>query len=384
MLINFKKIYLNIFFLSLFAVVYHDVLFYGILISSYKVHYLFLGLIAAQSVLQIVKKQRMPRFFLPGALSMLFYFSAGILSFFYTGKESVVFLKALSILALPFIFSLETWENNGVQKTIGLFAGAVILAVFSSYYIWGGSFAFFLEKGTNLNSIGILMFYSVFFYLYSLSGKRRKLIDAALLLAGVACVAFSGSRSALLGLMGSYVAYRAFPYMKNRWRAIGFIALFFLAVALFVSLYVYLGAHHGESGSARILGKGIFSGRQEIWKNALEAVYQGNLLFGQGPGTKYTDISDVNLSTHNSYLEVLLSTGALGLLAYLIFFGVLWVRLCTAPRDRHSRLVSAFFFGVMTIIVFETTPISTTFGLLWAMMTSLGLKKDRCGCKGEL
>lgn len=374
MLVNLKKIYFNVFFLSLFAVIYYDVLFYGSLISSYKVHYIFLGLIAAQSVLQTILKQRMPRFFMSGAFSLLLYLSAGILSYFYTGKESVIFLKAFSILVLPFIFSLAPWDDNGVHKTIGLFVVAVILAVFSSYFIWSGSFVFFFDKGTNPNSIGILMFYSVFFYLYSLSGEKRKFANNILILVGFGCVILSGSRAAILGLMSTFVTYRAYPYLKSRVRAIGFISLFFLAVASFVALYVYIGVH-GGSGNATFLGKGVFSGRQVIWKNTLEAVYDGNLLFGQGPGTSYTDISDVSLSTHNGYLGVLLSTGALGLLAYLIFFGVLWVRLCTAPRDRNSRLVAAFFIGVLMIAVFENLLFSQTLGLLWAVKTSLGLRR---------
>lgn len=58
-------------------------------------------------------------------------------------------------------------------------------------------------------------------------------------------------------------------------------------------------------------GKNLLSGRQDVWEEIIKML-PNHLIFGHGLGAKVQDYTNLPLSAHNLYLQVLFSNGDIG------------------------------------------------------------------------
>lgn len=150
---------------------------------------------------------------------------------------------------------------------------------------------------------------------------------------------------------------------------------------LFIKAYIYLNTSPlGKSLndlSQAYFSKNFFSGRQEIWSNLLNLIYEKPFL-GYGSGTSLGTILNINLSAHNWYLQIIFQTGLIGLflLIAIIFliYRIFTRRICIF---QYSVLI-AFVPALLVQEMFEVmlTQNNLTIGLITWTILGLGVNRS--------
>jgi len=102
--------------------------------------------------------------------------------------------------------------------------------------------------------------------------------------------------------------------------------------------------------------KNIDSGRPALWRSIFEQLKGMELLIGKGTGvlptwTKYS-------SVHNSFLQIVLQNGLLGLAIVIMIFWYVWKRNARNPKSLVSKLSMSILVGIIVLNCFETTLLS--------------------------
>ena len=206
------------------------------------------------------------------------------------------------------------------------------------------------------------------------------LIFAVLLIAGVLLSKFSSERA---------------PDAKPKWK----LGVILIAASLIIGIVGVeaMGreeAERGEGFAGRLLFEArevmhgnlrdeMGSGRIYIWRNALAAVPNAPII-GTGPDTfeqaVFPDETHIFMgarfdTAHNEYIQILLSQGILGLLAYLTF--LVGVFLCAIKKTFKNPMimaVTATFFGYLVQAFFNiSTPIISM--ALWVLAGMMANKR---------
>src|SRR5699024_11826901 len=72
-----------------------------------------------------------------------------------------------------------------------------------------------------------------------------------------------------------------------------------------------------------ITGKSLFTGREYIWLNTINLVSE-KPYFGYGMSARLPDLMMTKYDAHNTYLQITLETGYIGLILYLLILYKLW------------------------------------------------------------
>jgi len=206
------------------------------------------------------------------------------------------------------------------------------------------------------------------------------LLFAVLLIAGVLLSKFSSERA---------------PDAKPKWK----LGVILIAASLIIGIVGVeaMGreeAERGEGFAGRLLFEArevmhgnlrdeMGSGRIYIWRNALAAVPNAPII-GTGPDTfeqaVFPDETHIFMgarfdTAHNEYIQILLSQGILGLLAYLTF--LVGVFLCAIKKTFKNPMimaVTATFFGYLVQAFFNiSTPIISM--ALWVLAGMMANKR---------
>ena len=151
-----------------------------------------------------------------------------------------------------------------------------------------------------------------------LSSKER--IWEVYIIAWIYLVWCSKVRTALLGVLIVFLLIIIFKFINKKIRkSILKLAKWILFASLIIIIVIYpqfdrFPFYEEVSNYIYIhTGKIFFSGRNEIWIEALNIAKKSPLL---GYGLDYSQQFDI--SVHNSYLNILLQTGILGIFAFLL------------------------------------------------------------------
>ncbi|OIU67788.1 hypothetical protein BHE18_12490 [Rossellomorea aquimaris] len=123
-------------------------------------------------------------------------------------------------------------------------------------------------------------------------------------------------------------------------------------------------------------GKSIMSGRDDIWRPVIAAINE-QPWFGYGPGTLPIDVTGIDLSTHNLYLQIALQNGYLGLLVFIILLLYFWIIFYRNLKDKTVRLVASFFIAILIHQSFEIalTQNQLSIGLMQWFIISVGISQ---------
>ena len=124
----------------------------------------------------------------------------------------------------------------------------------------------------------------------------------------------------------------------------------FLTIILLIYLYLNYSSF-GNELSLKYFNKDLDSGRPVIWLQLLEYINE-ELLFGYGTDQSSTYIqsfhsSKVSLSSHNSYLEILLTGGLLGLSLLLLLTYFIWLKLYSKKENYWGKIGSCLIISVI-------------------------------------
>ncbi len=243
---------------------------------------------------------------------------------------------------------------------------AAILIVFSArdlhkvYYL--PVFGYFDSSvSINPNGIAMLWFFLLIYIckyieLCNVSPKTKGIFTALSVVICMLGIWDTDARTSFIaGLL--FVALFVF-YKKINFKKLKYIYIFTLILSLGVA-FIYAGMY--QSGfliDVTIFGKGFYSGRQNIWIEAIGLI-KSNLLIGFSNKTAFTDAGF--LSLHNSLLATLSYYGIFILFANLAVMSLSFKKIGN-PQNRSAALavLSAVF-----IMTFET--LTTDWSLMWPL-----------------
>ena len=198
----------------------------------------------------------------------------------------------------------------------------------------------------SLGSISALTAMLAVMHFPMFTGRQRMLAAAAIFIGGF-CIIFSDSRTSILACilcLGMWWLCRTNAAL-NLFSVVGVGLLACLIIAFVPDVAAYL-----SRGGARSDDLTSFNGRWAIWNVAWEHI-QASPLLGQGYGASRSFLpTDDRLfaaavNSHNVYLEMLFSGGAVLLGLYLLGISISVIR--SAMQRRTEALVALVFFLIV-------------------------------------
>ncbi len=217
-----------------------------------------------------------------------------------------------------------------------------------------------------------IMFPCTFFFIAKSKIKLFKIIIFSFIFLAI------GERTAFLCLYIIYITYiflGHFKYFKFICRS--FFKFFCLCIIMFPYIYVKLQytslGHWLNSISIQYTGGNFFSGRNRIWEVALE-YFLKSPFFGYGFDNNILASNEIFLSTHSTYIYLLLQGGIIGLIIFLLFMCSIWNNYLNGLNDDIVRMSAAYFIGIMVLACFELTLIinSITISLFLWLVIGIG------------
>ena len=181
-----------------------------------------------------------------------------------------------------------------------------------------------------------------------LSSKER--IWEVYIIAWIYLVWCSKVRTALLGVLIVFLLIIIFKFINKKIRrSILKLAKWILFASLIIIIVIYpqfdrFPFYEEVSNYIYIhTGKIFFRGRNEIWIEALNIAKKSPLL---GYGLDYSQQFDI--SVHNSYLNILLQTGILGIFAFLLLINNI---LNTIIKKNQFLSTILFIFAIVNLLI---------------------------------
>lgn len=206
------------------------------------------------------------------------------------------------------------------------------------------------------NSNGIIAFILLFFCLINLKNKNMvfRSINIYNTILLVVTLFTATSRTAMMAFFIVVVVFFAIKYLHKY--------TFYLTTAIILispivtGIYIYLKSSPiGESInnlSLQVTGKNFFSGRDRIWNEAMDTVFQ-NGMFWTGLGNNY-QFPDLGGYLHNLYVQVFYQSGILGfVLVGILLMAISYVIGRATVVDYDFRILFGYFIAILFLQVFE-------------------------------
>lgn len=192
----------------------------------------------------------------------------------------------------------------------------------------------------------------------------------------------SRARTASFVLLIIVFAFLAFTRINKKY----FPHLFWVCIAgtiLFSVLYSFIKylPFYDELNqiSDRIFQKNLDSSRPRLWRESLAELSWWQYFIGKGTGVLPSIEKYDGSSFHNSYLQMVMQNGILGLICLYSIFKFFWMRMAKYADDKVIKFVLATFVGIMVYNCFETTLLQnkTFLGVIQWFAIVLGLLRCR-------
>lgn len=240
-------------------------------------------------------------------------------------------------------------QHKKIMKRMAMIL-VVILAVFSkpSPYrsIYMARLPYFGDSvGINPNCIAMLTFF-LFVYLFKVveetewRNKYKKFVQTIIFVLSVRYIYLTSARTAIVSC-GIFVVLFTFCKYKNH-KLTRTIFLLGMCMSLGI-VFIYLAMYSsGFMVGKTIGGKGFYSGREEVWLEAM-ALLKEHFIFGFSNETTFT--YKRLLSTHNSLLAMVCYFGVFGLLIAISTIYISFKRIDYKNNILTvSAILSALFF----------------------------------------
>jgi O-antigen ligase len=219
----------------------------------------------------------------------------------------------------------------------------------------GGRMRGVTAQPNSLGTIAALTALLAIMHFQAFTAKQRTIAIAAIFIAAF-CLVYSVSRINILGLVlcvGLWAFCRSNPAF-NLFGVVGVALVACLLIGFVPDLSVYLSRE-----GARADDLASFNGRREIWDVVWENI-RVNPLLGHGYGASGDILRQDDrlfaaaVNSHNAYLELLFTGGAVLLMLYAIAVSTAIVR--TAKEGRVEPLIALIFY--LVVGVSQATPFS--------------------------
>lgn len=323
------------------------------------------------------KKKHISTFFMPSIIcSILFLIINGYGIFLrHDERYFITVFQFVMVIFFFYIFALMDWNKFRLKLLYWL--SIFVIGINAIFFIMGGMPKQFSGIFNNPNSLGTLMFLLSFFIMIQMIEKRRIFVFSMLFLT-MWLLYYSGTRSAMLGILSAIFIYATWGIISKSKRIFySFFIVLMMILLLFTYVYPLL-INWAEFPYYNYLvyeytGKSLMTGREMIWLESFSLIKE-KIWLGHGAGSTPSDFMDVELSSHNLYIQIALQTGVLGLFAFLLFLLSIWRMLWHGRKNNYCRLSASFFIGILIHQSFEVTLTqnNVSFGLFQWLIISIG------------
>lgn len=268
---------------------------------------------------------------------ILFAFYSTSLNIINFGDWSKTILDTAFILNLIVLFSIIAFVQNNfnlINKSMIYFTvGALLmnLMLITGYEVQINVEGRHTIYKANHNELGLKLSIALSFIFYHLSSTKggflRSLFLVIVLISLFYGILLTGSRSALLA---SFIALFIFGLSRNNFSFFPRLIVFIAMIGFVTNQYFF-----NESFSSRLFlefGPGTaninLGGRIEIWIMSIEIALD-SWLFGIGKSGFENEIFErfgLYATPHNFFLELIIYSGLLGLILFMMFFGKVLLR----------------------------------------------------------
>ncbi|MGY2409959.1 O-antigen ligase family protein [Pseudomonas pergaminensis] len=290
----------------------------------------------------------------------VFFGGGGLLRSIENGLQ---FLFGMVVLYFSYSYSRK-YDVRGIS---GVALVLLLVSVFLFiYHVVGGQL--FFQNANSLGMVSYLIICSVLFF-------RPRLALYAWVF-GVALVLISESRASLLGLMVFFMTYVLLPrILRLRISGLYFFS-FVVATAAVLSfsvgiLFPELNAELSRL-SAEIFQKSLDSGRSSMWSMLFELM-TGYEVWGRGGGVQIKDISDIEYSAHNLYLQIYMQLGLVGEFMLIALLYSIWNFTFRGGDLYKVRIAASAFIGLLVINCFEVTLFQNNLVLSLPILVLIGI-----------
>lgn len=306
-------------------------------------------------------------------------------NFTFRGAENIIQF----LLCIGFLLFLSTirWSNFHI-RLVGNLASAFIFVHFIIWSTTGFSSAF-SSVYANSNLLGPYILFMLFFIIWARQYARRKMFYTGVIFMGIAVIFGSDTRSALFAGGLALLTHLSWNFIsKNKLRFATFLLLIYVGLFSFIFLYPNLPKWRHfpyiENLMLQYTGKSLMSGRDAIWSQLLDKINDRPFL-GYGPGTTPADITTIDISAHNLYMQIVLQNGYLGLIVFMVLMLAIWMSLFKNVHNKTVRLAGAFFTAIMVHQSFEITLIQNqlSIGLMQWFIIAVGISASLNGSYSE-
>lgn len=288
-----------------------------------------------------------------GLISWLFYILWAILLVFHLSDED------------------ELNKKNKIKRILIVAAGSgFVVSVYAIFQWFGLDFLSWSEPasltGRAVSTFGqpnylacwLLLVLPFSAYLYYLSQKKFiKIIWVIVFVFGLAALFFTGSRAALLVfLLVSVIWYLWFFTKKKK---VSFLKICSVSGGALLILFLFL-FFLASSNQARFqeffdFNKGSMAARLDLWQSGLQAIAQ-KPLFGYGLENQkevyikyykvdwalYANPNTYSDRAHNLILDIMLTSGIVGLAVFVYFFRWIYLNLLYASKNGGNKVLAIF------------------------------------------
>lgn len=295
------------------------------------------------------------------------------------------FISLLHLLfLLLFIISSARMKWTRITlKIAGYLFGIVTILIFYDWIQSGFPTSSFKSIYRNENYLAILLYSFVYFQIICLRLSQRveRLFFLFITVINFILIIATSARSILISFFLLIIFWIILKLKRQFFSRLIYIVLAgnFLFISIYVSLsYMRLGDILNDL-SRSIFNKNLFSGRTEIWIEVIKKVIE-KPFFGYGIGVKASHITDINLTTHNMYLQFLMEFGIIGIVLFSLLFISIWRLLMRRLDHFVVRWTSCFMLSILVYLSFEVTLFQNNYSIAffqWIIMTiGINFKDD--------
>lgn len=359
-----------------FTVIYFKVWKAHIFLNDILLIFIFIGIIL-DIFLKILKKEPISLKWGTLEYAILFYVFVNFLNvIFVVGRSDLTGAMADAHNVLFFVAYFITIylirDISDIKPLMWIwFLGSIIISVLGFNRFFTGVGTMFISEAEGLQryiggSAALLLSFTTIFSLILLTFNRyRKKIIIFILFIFLFAIVISFIRAAWLALFAGVLTLFFSLSITQKARFVKIISLFFIATIIFMSILIVTPLiekivgpleHRIEDIGSRDI-KTTSGYRIEMWKIALDEISKHPFI-GKGWGTeefrKYylKDTSYFIESVHNSYLELALRTGLIGLFSLLMIFCIFIIKMVQAIRIlKDDTTQRAYLIGILCSFV---------------------------------
>lgn len=242
----------------------------------------------------------------------------------------------------------------------------------------------FIFGNSNSQGIFCILMIAIVAMMYAISKGERYLLYILVLLAFMNMTGSRTSQLAFVAGLGCYMVW----VITSRWRVTHYAVFVVLAGGIAAITYIYPQLLSGEYANqlnkfiAEVTGKGLFTGREDMWIQALGAIREKPLL-GYGLHTQVQqEFEQVfyawKQGAHNEFLQLAIWTGAIGVTSAVATLGYLWHCLYRGRKSKIARVGGSVLVMVMVMATFESVLLGEVIPFSMLQWTIVGMGLSVC------